>query len=207
MAYSGSAEEAAYQRLLQPGERLWEHGEVSLATGGWGPVAEWSPVEVGTPGWLDRLWAFGTRTAARKAVFFTLLSPLMLFAWIDSIGGSLSGAFERLVGGVVAAGPRGSLARQAQHALSALGPGANELVVTDRRFVLVRRALFGSTPDRTAVWAVPRTAIAAARPRPRGLSRRRVELSFADHSRIVLALPTLRSPRPDRMATVLTHRG
>jgi hypothetical protein len=206
MTDSGS-DDAAYQGLLQPGERLWEHGEVSLALGGWGPVAEWNPIEVRTPGWLDRLWAFGTRKAARKVVFFTLLSPLMLFAWIDSIGGSLSSAVERLVGGVVSAGHRGSLARQAQQALSALGAGANELVVTDRRILLVRRGLFGSTPDRTAVWAIPRTAIAAARRRPRGLARRRVELSFADRSRIVLALPALRSPRPDRLATVLTYRG
>lgn len=201
------SDEAAYRRLLQPGERLWEHGEVSLATGGWGPVAEWHPVEVRTPGWLDRLWAFGTRTAVHKVVFFTLLSPLMLFAWLDAVGGSLSGGVERLVGGVVASGPRGSLGRQAQHALSALGPGANELAVTDHRLVLVRRALFGNPPDRTPVWAIPRNAIAAARPRPRGVARRRLELTFADGSRIVLALPAMRSPRPDRLATVLTHRG
>lgn len=193
----------AYRSLLEPGEELRAHGDVSLATGSWGPVAEWHPVEVTTPRWLDRFWAFATRTALRKVVFFTLLSPLMLYAWVDSLGGGLSGGVDRLVGGVVCAGPRGSTARQAQHALSPLGPGANELAVTDRRLLLVRRGLSGDPPARTPVMAIPLADVVTGRPHPRGLVRRRVELGFGDGSRIVLALPMLRSPSPQRLVAAL----
>jgi hypothetical protein len=203
----GDSEAAAYQPLLEPGEQLRVHGETSLAMGSWGPAAEWHPIELQAPGWLSRFWAFATRTTIRKVVFFTLLSPLMLYAWLDSIGGSVSDGLERLVGGVVSAGPRGSTARQAQHALSALGPGANALAVTDRRLLLVRAAITGNPPERTLVMAIARTDIAGVRPRPRGLLRRRAELRFRDGSHIVLSLPVLRSPSPTRLTAALAGQG
>jgi len=52
---------------------------------------------------------------------------------------------------------------------------------------------------------VPRHDLLAARRRPRGPWRRRLELRFTDGSRIVLALPLFQSPPPRRFLAALQH--
>jgi hypothetical protein len=193
----------AARALLEPGEVLREFGEVSRAYGDTGPVSEWQPVELTSPGWLDRMWAYGTRTTFRKVLFFTLLAPLMVYAAIDSMGSSA--VLDRMIGGRTCAGPRGSLARRAEHALSALGSGANHVMVSDRRLLLVRAELFADPPEVTLASAVALGDLAAARHRPRGLLRRRIELRFTDGSWIVLALPLLRAPSPERLVAALSR--
>jgi hypothetical protein len=195
--------EDAARTLLSPGETLRELGEVGVAFGDTGPVSEWQPVELKSPGWWDRAWAFCTRTTLRKVVFFTLFAPVALVLAIDSVGPSA--LLDRLIGGRTCEGPRGSIARRVQHAMSALGPGANHLVVSDRRVLLVRRELFADPPQLTLVLSVLMHDIAGARHRPRGPLRRRVELRFTDGTRIVLALPLLRAPSPQRLLTALAH--
>lgn len=191
----------ALPELLEPGETVRALGDVHAAHGDTGDAAESEQVRPREPAWFARAWAFATRTTPRKVVFGVLCFPVLVYVLLDSLGDALSGRWlDRLVGGRVCAGPRGSLARQAEHALSSLGPGANTLAVTDRRLVLVRHEL-GSDPARlTLVWARPLADVTSARPRPRGLARRRVELAFGDGSRIVLALPAFRSPRPAKVA-------
>lgn len=200
----GEDERDALRALLQPGEALRETGSANVAHGDTGSPEDWEPLELRTPRGLDRLWDFATRTAVRKLVFFTVLSPLMLVAAVDSLGASISGWLDRLVGGVVCSGPRASHARRVAHALSPLGLRADRLLVSDRRLALVRRA--GSWRDNRPEIAhsVPLAQIAEARRRPRGVLRRRVEIVFVDASRIVLALPSFQSPPPARVVAALT---
>jgi hypothetical protein len=195
----------AARELLEPGEALRELGEVWVAFGDTGPVSEWQPMELEPSPWLQRAWAFVTRTTLRKIVFFPLLAPLLLYAVIESIGSP--DIIDRWVGGRTCEGPRDSLARRFQHALSSLGGNADHVVVSDRRLLLTRRRLFAAAPEFTPIWSLPLAGIARVRHRPRGLVRRRVELSFADGSRIVLALPVLRSPHPRRLVAALTPGG
>lgn len=193
----------AARALLEPGEALREIGDVGVAFGDEGPVSEWQPIELRSPPWLERVWASGTRTTPRKIAFFTLLAPLAMCAAISSIGPP--DVLDRLIGGRTCDGPRDSLARRVQHALSPLGPGADRIVVSDRRLLLVRGARFPDPPHFTLVSSVPLRAIAGARHRPRGPAWRRVDVRFSDDSRIVLALPALRSPRPARLVAALRH--
>jgi hypothetical protein len=192
----------AARALLEPGEVLRELGEVSEAFGDTGPVSEWQPIELKSPGWFDRIWAFGTRTTFRKVVFYTLLAPLMVYLAIDSVGSST--VLDRMIGGRTCVGPRGSLARRVEHALNVLGSGANQVVVSDRRVLLVRAKLFVDPPQLTLVLSAALGDIAAARHRPRGLLRRRVELRFVDGSHIVIALPAFRAPSPKRFLAALS---
>ncbi|HSK97014.1 MAG TPA: hypothetical protein VK891_10395, partial [Euzebyales bacterium] len=67
--------------------------------------------------------------------------------------------------------------------------------------------LFTDAPALTLVGSVPLDEIAAADPSPRGPARRRVEVRFTDGSRIVLALPVLRAPGPERLAIALRSGG
>jgi hypothetical protein len=194
----------AARALLEPGEVLRELGEVGVAYGDTGPGSDAQPVEPASPGWFDRFWAFATRTTLRKIVFYTLLAPLMVYLAVDSVGSSA--LLDRMIGGRTCMGPRGSLARRTQHALSVLGPGANHVVVSDRRILLVRAKLFAEPPELTMVSALGLGEIAAARHRPRGPLRRRVELCFTDGSRIVVALPSFRSPSPRRFLAALSPR-
>jgi hypothetical protein len=193
----------AARALLAPGETLRELGEVTVAYGDTGPVSDWQPVALTSPAWFDRIWSWGTRSPVRKAVFFTLLAPVAAVAALDSIGPST--LMDRLIGGRVCEGPRGSTARQIEHALSALGPGGNRIAITDRRILLLRQALFADPPDLNLLLAVPLTDIAAANRKPRGFLRRRVELRFVDGTRVVLALPTFGATSPRRLLAALTH--
>ncbi len=191
----------AARALLEPGEVLRELGEVREAFGDDGPVSEWQPSELSSPGWFDRIWAFGTKTTVRKVVFFTLLAPLMVYLAIDSVGpGTL---LDRMIGGRTCVGPRGSLARRVQYALNVLGPSANHVVVSDRRVLLVRAKLYVDPPQLALVLSLALGEIAAARHRPRGVARRRVELRFTDGSRIVVALPVFAAPSPKRFLAAL----
>jgi len=194
----------AARALLEPGEVLRELGEVSVAHGDTGPVSEWQPIELTVPGWFDRIWAWGTRTAVRKALFFTLLAPVAVVAALDSIGPST--LMDRLVGGRTCEGPRGSTARRVQHALSALGPGGNRIAVTDRRILLIRQELFASPPVLNVILPVPFADLAGASHKPRGLLRRRVELRFTDSSRIVLALPMFGTTNPREIIAAVARR-
>jgi hypothetical protein len=194
----------AARALLAPGETLRELGEVTVAYGDTGPVSDWQPIELASPAWFDRIWSWGTRSRVRKAVFFTLLAPVAAVAALDSIGPST--LIDRLIGGRVCAGPRGSTARQVQHALSALGPGGNRIAVTDRRLLVLRQALFADPPELSLLLAVPLTDIAGASRKPRGLLRRRVELRFVDGTRIVLALPAFGATSPRRLLEALGPR-
>lgn len=191
--------------LLEPGELPRESGEVRVAFGDEGPVSQWQPLQIESPRWLERVWAAGTRSTPRRILFFTLLAPLAACAAISSLGPP--DAADRLVGGRTCEGPRDSLARRVQHWLSPLGPGADGVVISDRRVLFVRGALFAGPPGLALVGSVPLDRIAAARPSPRGPARRRVELGFADGSRIVLALPVLRAPSPERLAAALRSGG
>jgi hypothetical protein len=198
---NGDDKRDAARTLLEPGESLRELGDVSVAFGDTGPVSDWQPIEPKSPGWFDRAWAFGTRTTLRKVVFSIALAPLFLFMAIASVdSGSI---FDRIIGGRTCAGPRGSLARQVEHALSTLGLKANGIVLSDRRMLLVRTELSTESPRYTHVMAVALGDIAAARHRPRGLLRRRVELRFTDGSRIVFALPMFNAPSPERFLAAL----
>jgi hypothetical protein len=76
-------------------------------------------------------------------------------------------------------------------------------VLSDRRLLFVKGTLFTDPPELSVISSVPFTDIAQARRRPRGLLRRRVEIRFIDDSRIVLALPMLRSPKPQRLVAAL----
>jgi len=196
--------EAALAETLAQGEVLRLHGAVGVAHGDTGPITDtdlWSdpaaPHNRGSRS-LDRL----TRTRTRKVLFSTILSPVLLVAAIDSLGGGLGDRIDRLVGGVTCGGPPGSLARRAEHALSMLGGRANHLAVTDRRLLLLQQDL-GLRAGFDIVGEVPLHAIADARPRPRGLLRRRVQLSFVDGSHVVLALPALQAPSPERVCAAL----
>jgi hypothetical protein len=195
----------AVQVLLEPGEVPREAGEVRVAFGDEGPVAQWQPLELETPRWLERIWAWGTRSTPRKVVFFTLLAPLAACAALSSIGPP--DVADRLIGGRTCEGPRDSLARRVQHWLNALGPAADGIVVSDRRMLVVRGMLFTDAPALILVGSVPLDEIAAAHPSPRGPARRRVEVRFTDGSRIVLALPVLRAPAPERLAIALRSGG
>lgn len=197
----GEDERDAARALLDPGEALRELGDAEVAFGDTGPVSDSQPIEVKRPGWFDRAWAFVTRTTFRKVVFFIVLAPLILYSALDSIGPN--GLVERMIGGRTCVGPRGSRARLMAHAMSALGPRANRMVVSDRRVLLVRSEPFADPPQLRPIESVALTDIAAARHRPRGLARRRVELSFTDGSRIVLALPLFRAPSPERFLAAL----
>jgi hypothetical protein len=197
--------EAAVARMLAPGEVLRVHGDVNVAHGDTGPITDadlWAdPAAPHNRGarTLDRL----TRTRSRKVLFYTVLSPLLLVAAVGSLGDGLTDRVDRLVGGVTCGGPPGSLARRTEHALSPLGGGADHVAVTDRRLLLLRQALLSLHARFDEVWDVPLHAIASARPRPRGLLRRRVELWFADGSYLVLALPTFRAPSPARVCAAV----
>jgi hypothetical protein len=197
----------AARALLDPEEALREFGDIGLAYGDDGPVADWQAVELNPSRRLDRVWAFGTRSTVRKIVFYTLLAPLAVYAVVESLGDWLmagpSTLLDRLIGGRTCEGPRDSLARQVQHALSPLGPGANRFVLSDRRLLFVKGTLFTDPPKLTLISSVPFADIADARRRPRGLLRRRVEIRFTDDSHIVLALPSLRAPRPKRFVAGL----
>ncbi len=196
----GDAE--ALESLLAVGETWREAGDVDHAFGHTGPSADHEPIQLETPGWLDRIWAAGTRTTLRRVVFFTLLSPLALIAAVDSL--SLDGWLERLIGGRTCAGPRGSLARRVEHAFNRLAAGANMLIVSDRRLLLVRRGLWRMDDRFSVVDAVDLGDVVGARVRPRGFLRRRVEVRFTDGSSIVLALPSFSAPRPKRVVAALT---
>jgi hypothetical protein len=201
-------EAAGLRSLLEPGETLLESGEVSVAFGDMGSIAEWQPIELTSRRWMGRLRAFATRSTPRKLVFYTLLAPLMLVATVMSIGPGLGDWFDRLIGGVTCAGPRGSLARRVQHALSPLGLAADRVIASDRRLLLVKRGPWRDPYRFELTWAVALGDLAEARVHPRGVLRRRVQVQFADASSVVLALPLLRSPSPQRMVAALTgHRA
>jgi hypothetical protein len=195
------ADHEKLRRLLPPGETLRELGEVSVAHGDTGPVSDWHPIELSSPAWFDRIWSWGTRSPVRKALFFTLLAPVAAVSALDSIGPST--LIDRLIGGRVCEGPRGSIARRVEHALSALGPGGNRIAITDRRMLLLRQALFADPPELSLLLAVPLTDVAGANRKPRGFLRRRVELRFVDGTRIVLALPTFSATSPRRLLAAL----
>jgi hypothetical protein len=204
---SGEDVRDAARALLDPGETLREFGDVGVAFGDEGPVSEWQPLDLKPSRRLDKIWAFGTKTTIRKILFYTLLAPLAVYAAVEALGDALAAGcstlLDRLIGGRTCEGPRDSLARRVQHALSALGPGADRFVLSDRRLLLVKGTLFTDPPKLSVISSVPLTDIAQARRRPRGLLRRRVEIRFIDDSRIVLALPTLRSPKPQRLVAAL----
>jgi hypothetical protein len=197
--------EAALAGTLAPGEVLRVYGAVNVAHGDTGPVTDtdlWGdPAAPHNRGarTLDRL----TRTPTRKVLFYTVLSPLLLVAAVGSLGDGLGDRIDRLVGGVTCGGPPGSLARRTEHALSPLGGRANHLAVTDRRLLLLRHSLRGVQARFDHVGEVPLHAIARARPRPRGLLRRRVELWFADGSHVVLALPAFQAPSPVQLCAAV----
>jgi hypothetical protein len=195
--------EAAVAGMLTPGEALRVHGDVNVAHGDTGALTDTELLDDPSAPhnranrMLDRL----TRTRVRKVLFYTVLSPLLAVAAVESIGDGLSDRIDRLVGGVTCRGPRGSLARRMEHAFTMLGGGgrADHLAVTDRRLLLLRRRHRGVEVRFDHVWEVPLDTVARARPRPRGLLRRRIELLFADGSHIVLALPTFQAPSPARV--------
>ena len=197
----------AARALLDPGETLREFGDVGVAFGDAGPISEWQPVDLTPSRWFERAWTFGTRTTIRKIFFSLLLAPLVVYAAVESLGDVLASGpstlLERLLGGRTCQGPRDSLARRMQHALSALGPNADRFALSDRRLLLVRGTLFTDPPELTVVTSVSFAEIAQARHRPRGLLRRRVEIRFTDDSRIVLALPAFRSPKPQQFLAAL----
>jgi hypothetical protein len=197
----------AARALLDPGETLREFGDIGVAFGDDGPVSEWQPLDLKPSRWFDKAWTFGTKTTIRKIFFSFLLAPLVVYAAVESLGDVLTSGpstlLERLVGGRTCQGPRDSLARRMQHALSALGPNADRFALSDRRLLLVRGTVFTDPPDLTVVSSVPLAKIAQARHRPRGPLRRRVEIRFTDDSRIVLALPTFRSPKPQQFLAAL----
>lgn len=198
---------AAIQALLEPGETLRLHGSVHIAHGEIGPATEWEDFdELSAAG--NRFWSFATRTWPRKIVFFTLLSPLLLIALVESIGDGISGWLDRRIGGVTCAGPRGSTARKMQWALSPLGAQGNRLAVTDRRLLVVREHIsFRNRPPQVELkWSAPVEEIASAKPHPRGLLRRRLQVSFIDGSLAILACPLPDGPRPARAAEALTQR-
>jgi hypothetical protein len=196
--------EAALAAAFAPGEVLRVHGAVGVAHGDTGPITDtdlWSdPAAPHNRGarWLDRF----TRTRIRKVLFYTVLSPVLLVAAVESLGGGPSDRIDRLVGGVTCAGAPGSLARRTEHALSMLGGRADHLAATDRRLLLLRRGL-GLRARFDTVAEVPLHAIATARPRPRGLLRRRVQLGFVDGSYVVLALPRFQAPSPAQVCAAL----
>ena len=190
----------AARALLEPGETLQVLGSVGEAFGDSGPIEQHEPVTLPTTPWLQRLWDAGTRTRLRKVVFFTALAPLMVWSALDSIGPATLP--DRWIGGRTCHGPRGSTARSVQHALSVLGSGADTIAVSDRRLLLLRNAR--SDPPRfRLVSALPRDQVVAARHAPRGPQRRRLALTFADGSRIVLALPLFDAPSPARLVGAL----
>jgi hypothetical protein len=168
--------------LLEPGEQLRALAPIGLAHGGTGPAADIEPVTIEGPEWLGKGWDAATRTPARKGCLAVVLSPLLLLAAIDGLGSTISDGIERLAGGVVVRGPRGSRARLVQYALNILGPAGDHLVVTDRRLVLATR-------DGAAVLAVGRDEVVAVRRRRRLLLNRRLDVTFSDGSRVVLAVP------------------
>ena len=198
---SGEDVRDAARAMLAPGEELRELGAAQVAFGDQGPL---DPAEVvPRTGRLRRTWDAATRTTARKILFFTLLAPVMLIVALDGLGpGTL---FDRLLGGRTCQGPPGSTARRMRQALAVLGGRADHLIVTDRRLLLAGRALFADPPRFTPVLSVPRHDLLAARRRPRGPWRRRLELRFTDGSRIVLALPLFQSPPPRRFLAALQH--
>lgn len=196
---------AALEPLLEPGEVLRPHGGTHVAHGEIGPATEWEEIDaLGAAN--NRFWSFATRTWPRKIIFFTVLSPLLLIALVESIGDGISGGLDRLIGGITCAGRRGSAARQMQHALSPLGARGDHMAVTDRRLLVFRERV--SLRDLSSTvelkWFVPLVEIAAARPFPRGLLRRRLQVSFRDGSMIVLACPLSDTPKPARFAEALT---
>jgi hypothetical protein len=197
--------EAAVAAMLAPGEVLRVYGGVNVAHGDTGPITDtdlWAdpaaPHNKGARA-LDRL----TRTPARKLLFYTVLSPVLLLVALESVGDRLTDRVDRLVGGVTCAGPPGSLARRIEHALSALGGRADHVAVTDRRLLLLKSRILTLQTRFDHVWEVPLHAIAGARPLPRGLLRRRVQLWFPDGSYLVLALPRFAAPRPSQMCAAL----
>lgn len=199
--------DAAVAATLEAGEALRAHGALNIARGDTGPITETEPL---SDPWAphnrpNRVWDFATRTGPRKFLFFTILSPLLLLAAVEGVGDGMSGRVDRLLGGVTCAGPRGSMARRMQHALSPLGGRANHMAVSDRRLVLLRRSLMGR-PTRT-IWTASLHDVATARPRPRGLLRRRVELRFTDGSRLVIALPAFEAPSPKKVCAALSPGG
>lgn len=197
----------ALEEILEPGEELRIYGSTNVAHGDDGPATEWELWE-GTKARLDGWWSFVTRTWPRRILFFTVLLPVGLIAALDGIGGGLSDRLDRLVGGVTCRGPRGSQARQMQHALSPLGGRGSHLVVSDSRLLVVRVGIkiLKGPPDVDVIWSAARTQVSSAERRPHGLLRRRVQLWFADGSTIVLALPFFdSSPKPSQVVDVLTQ--
>lgn len=196
----------AFGPVLASGEVLRLHGGTNVAHGDTGPATEWENVDsLADSG--NRFWSFATRTWPRKILFFTVLSPLLLIGLLESIGDGISSGLDRLVGGVTLSGSRGSAARRMQHALSPLGARGNRMAVTDRRLVVFREhhSLRGGPPRVELTWSLPLAEIAAARPYPRGLLRRRLQVSFRDGSMIVLACPLSDAPKPASFAAALVQ--
>jgi hypothetical protein len=197
----------AARAVLDPTEDLRLLGEGHPAYGDSGPATDTEPVELQPSPGLERLWGFCTRTAPRRIVSFAVFAPFMAVLALDSIGPST--LLDRLIGGRTCEGRRGSVARQVEQAFSTFSGRADLYAVSDRRLLLMRsnRYRSGSPPELAIVASIPRAAIAGARRRPRGLFRRRVELSFVDGSRIVLALPFFASAKlnegPKRLVTEL----
>ena len=197
--------EAAVAEMLASKELLRLYGAVNVAHGDTGPITDtdlWDdPAAPHNRGarTLDRL----TRTRVRKVVFYTVLSPVLLVGAVGSLGDGVGDRIDRLVGGVTCGGPPGSLARRTEHALSPLGGRANHLAVTDRRLLLLRQRLRSLQPRFDTVGEVPLHAVASARPRPRGVLRRRVELSFTDGSHVILALPRFQAPSPAQLCAAV----
>lgn len=199
---SGEDVRDAARALLAPGEELRELGATDVAFGDRGPLDPGETLAVTRE--PSRFWRAVTRTTLRKVLFFTLLAPVVLFLALDGIGGS-STLLDRLLGGQTCEGPPGSTAYRMRQALAALRHRADHFILTDQRLLLAERALLADPPRFTPVLSVPRHEVAAARHRPRGPWRRRVELCFTDGSRIVLALPWLEAPPPKRFLAAL-HR-
>lgn len=192
----------AARALLESGEELRALAEVGVAFGDGGPLEDQHPIELTpSPRW-DRIWDFCTRTTVRKVVFSVVLAPLFVVSAAESIGPPA--ILDRMIGGRTCVGPRDSLARRAQQAFSTFGGHATHALVSSRRIVFARKAI-GATRF-THVLSVPRADVVAARPCPRGLLRRRVELHFGDGSRIVLAVPSFRHPpaRPAQLISALS---
>lgn len=192
----------AARAVLDPDEELRALAEIGVAFGDDGPVAQWQSIELESSPRFDRIWAFCTKTTFRKVVFAIVLAPLFVLSTLDSLGPPA--VLDRMLGGRTCVGPRDSSARRMQHALSTFGGNATHGVVSDRRLVVARKAI-GATRF-SPVMSVPLTDVATARRRPRGPWRRRVELRFADDSRIVLAVPSLTHP-PSRPAEVISAVG
>jgi hypothetical protein len=167
--------------VLQPGEQLLAISSVNVAYGTKsGAEPSFWETRIGQamrkadqamPQWEPKGWVGKTVAGVGSLAFAS--SPVDLPSDFP----------ENLIGGRTCMGPAGSLARQAESAIS--GNSFTHLVVTPQRVAVLRMV----TADRSFahVWALPRRAVIAAKHRPRFLSRGRFGLVFEDGSWIVLS--------------------